>query len=79
MSPLHLLDVTYILHKIIKCIGSSEEGLRRPDTFFPSMSVITISSGVIMPLQIPVGDVKMCCVSSRTDKFPSMDATYPRS
>ena len=60
-------------------MASSEEGLRRPESLLPSRSVITRSSGVIIPFEILVGEVNTRRGSRRSEMFPSVEATYPRA
>src|SRR5712692_35649 len=59
-------------------MASSEEGFRWPLSLRPRRSVMTRSSGVIMPLLMAVGEVSTRCGSSRTEMLPSVEATKPR-
>src|ERR1700730_14911916 len=57
-------------------MASSEEGFRPPLSLWPSRSVMTKSSPVIMPLLSSVGDVRMRRESRRREILPSVAATY---
>src|SRR5215469_13464415 len=58
---------------------ASEEILRSPCSWRPSMSMMTRSSGDIMPLLRQVGVVRMRSPSRRTEMFPSPATMWPRS
>src|SRR5271166_6358808 len=60
-------------------MANSDDGERRPESRLPLRSVITRSSGLIMPLQMAVGDVKIREESRRTEIFPSVAATKWRA
>ena len=59
-------------------MASSDDALRCPASFLPCMSVITRSSGCIMPLLMAVGEVSTRRESSRTLMLPSVAETKPR-
>jgi len=48
---------------------------RSPASFVPSRSVMTIMSGVMKPLETPLGVVSSRVSSRRTLMLPSFDAT----
>src|ERR1700686_3696772 len=52
---------------------------RRPATRWPSESTITMSDGRIMPLLMAVGVDRTRPLPRRTERLPSVAATYPRS
>src|SRR5579859_22675 len=60
-------------------MANSEEGLRRPEILFPVLSVMTSSSGDIMPLEMPVGEVSTRLEPRRREIFPSVAAMKLRS
>src|SRR5215813_5563851 len=62
---------------MVRCMAISLVGFSAPLSLRPSMSTITMSSGLSMPLLNPVGVARTRFESNRKERFPSVAATKP--